>query len=112
MLDKQQTIDLYERVLHISTQMLEAANQGDWDTVSQLQDYCSEQIEILKSNGPVPPLSGDDRDRKVEMIQQILANDKAIRDISTPWLKELSNLIHTTDNQIKMLGSYQQMNNL
>lgn len=110
MLDHQQTIRIYEQVLALSTQMLEAANQGDWETMNQLQNHCSAQIEVLKNEGGAMSLSGPERDRKIELIQKILANDKAIRDIADPWLKELSNLLQNTDNQMKLARSYQNPN--
>lgn len=112
MLNPQQTITLYQEMLDISTQMLDAATHGDWEKMSALQEHCSINIDRLKRQGPPIALSGVDREYKVAMIHQILANDKAIRDITMPWMKELSKLIHRTDTELKLAHSYQRLNNL
>ena len=107
MLDQQQTLYIYEQLLAISSEMLEAANQGDWDKMCQLQTDCSKEINTLKREGVAVSYTDQQRDRKIELIQKILANDKAIRDIANPWLKELSTLLHTTDKQMKLANAYQ-----
>ena len=112
MLNAQQTITLYQEVLNISAQMLDAATDGDWEKMTTLQDDCSDHIDQLKRQGPPIALSGIDRDYKIALIHQILANDKAIRDITMPWMKELSALIQRTNSELKLTHSYQQLNNL
>jgi flagellar protein FliT len=37
----------------------------------------------------LPAQSGDARQRKVDLLKQILANDRAIRDVTEPWLNRM-----------------------
>ena len=37
----------------------------------------------------VPPLEGAARKRKVDLLKQIMANDRAVRDITEPWMGQL-----------------------
>jgi flagellar protein FliT len=39
--------------------------------------------------GGAAPLKGDARARKIELLKQILANDRAIRDVTEPWMGRL-----------------------
>jgi flagellar protein FliT len=34
----------------------------------------------------VPALEGDARARKIALLKQIMANDRAIRDVTEPWM--------------------------
>lgn len=107
MLDHQQTLAVYQDVLEISEQMLEAALRGDADSLYSLQQQCAQHVEYLRLEGAATGTNNEEREHKILLLQQILANDKAIRDIANPWLKELSKLLHTTDNQLKINRHYQ-----
>ena len=39
--------------------------------------------------GGVPALDGALRQRKVDLIKQLMANDRAIRDVTEPWMGQL-----------------------
>jgi flagellar protein FliT len=41
----------------------------------------------------VPALTGAPRLRKVELLKQILANDRAIREITEPWMAQMDNMM-------------------
>lgn len=106
MLDSRQTLAIYENVLFITSQMLEAAQQRDWQQMAALEKRCSQQVEIIKIEGSAETLTGDLRDKKVQLIRDILDNDRAIRDITHPWLNELSALINTMGTQRKLEMAY------
>ncbi|MEY3879230.1 MAG: FliT flagellar protein [Pseudomonadota bacterium] len=102
MLNNIQTISVYEHVRILTGQMLEAANIRDWEQMSALELRCSKYVTILKTEGFTEPLSGDLRKKKVQLIQEIMKNDRAIRDITHPFLNELSILINTMGTQRKL----------
>jgi flagellar protein FliT len=39
--------------------------------------------------GGAAPLQGEARQRKIELLKQILANDRAIREVTEPWQNRL-----------------------
>ncbi len=102
MLNNIQTIIVYEHVRTITGQMLEAAHIRDWEQMTMLESRCSQYVNILKTEGSVEPLSGDLRKKKVQLILDIMKNDRAIRDITHPWMNELSTLIKTMGTQHKL----------
>lgn len=107
MLDLQQTLTIYQNLLNLSEQMLEAAIKRDVDSLHQLQMQCACHVDHLREAGAATGVNDAERAAKVALLQQILANDKAIRDIAQPWLKELSQLLQTTDTQLKINRHYQ-----
>lgn len=81
---------VYERMAGLSAQMLDAARARDWTTLSALETQCA-QIARGVEAGTVPPLSGASRLRKIALLNQILAADRAITEITEPWMAQLAN---------------------
>ena len=86
--------------------MLNAARAGDWDRVSALESHCASHIETLKSSEPPAALSGAAREKKVAMIQKILADDREIRDIAQPWMAQLYALMNSAGTEQKLSRAY------
>lgn len=106
-MDAQQLITTYERILAITDAMLAAARRDDWDQVSALERDCRGEVDsliALGDDGPV--LNRPLRERKVEIVRMVLADDAEIRRIAEPRLAELGKLISHTGNQRRLLHSY------
>jgi flagellar protein FliT len=105
MMNEQDVIEVYENVATITDQMLAAARRGDWDRLIVLENRCSDQVTILR-NGEPPQLSGELRERKVQIIHKILADDREIRNLTEPWMAHLSKLINSTGTERKLNQAY------
>jgi flagellar protein FliT len=105
-MNNQEVIALYETVAVITNEMLAAARSGDWDRVALLESRCASHVAILKKDEPPAPLTGETRLRKVQIIKQILAHDREIRDIAEPWMAKLSQLISSTSAERKLMHTY------
>ena len=106
MMNCNEVISLYETVADITDQMLAAARRADWDQLAALEARCSGHIETLKSDEPPAPLPGAVRERKVQIIQKILADDRAIRTITEPWMAQLSNMMNSASAERKLSQAY------
>ncbi|MBR7798931.1 flagellar protein FliT [Undibacterium sp. FT137W] len=105
-MNSQDVISIYETVAVISDQMLLAAKNADWDRLTELESQCSEHIASLREGeGPIK-LTGETRDRKVKIIQKILADDRQIRDLTEPWMANLSKLIRSNQTERKLVQAY------
>lgn len=106
-MDNQDILDLYETVASITDQMLAAARTGDWEKLAALETRCSSQVEIIKQNDtarqPLTPLA---RERKTRIIKKILEDDRQIRDITEPWMAQLSVLMKSTGTERKLAQAY------
>ena len=105
-MNSDQVISLYETVSEITGQMLRAAQSRDWENLVALESHCASQIQCLKDGEPVVALTGPVRARKVAIIHQILARDREIRDLVTPWMAELASLINSTGASRKLSAAY------
>ena len=105
-MDSQEIITLYEAVSEITDQMLAAARAGDWDQLSILESHCASHVQTLRNGEKPVPLSGPIRERKVEIIHKILANDREIRNLTEPWMAQLSALMNSANTERKLSNAY------
>lgn len=98
-------VDVYETMAVITDQMLRAANDNDWDRLTQLEQQCALHVRQLKENEP-QPLAGAARVKKVDAIRRMLAADRQIRDLTTPWMARLSALISNTSTERRVARAY------
>jgi flagellar protein FliT len=106
-MNNEQVISLYETVSELTGQMLQAAQQRDWENLAALESHCASHIQVLKEGEPpaaaLPPQL---RARKVKIITDILAHDRKIRDLTTPWLAELAALISSSGTERRLANAY------
>lgn len=106
MMNSEQVISIYESMCDITGGMLAAAQSRDWEKLVELESHCASHVETLKAREAAVALSGPTRARKVEIIHQILAHDRQIRDLTTPWMAELANLINSSGTSRKLSAAY------
>jgi flagellar protein FliT len=82
-----EVLSMYENIAGLSNQMAAAARMGDWDGLSKLEARCATEARAVTTG--VPALSGAPRMRKIDLLKQILANDREIRDIADPWMNQV-----------------------
>ena len=103
----EQVISTYEKVSDITGMMLAAARSNDWDKLALLESDCAGEMRCLKEREAAVALSGELRDRKVAIIHQILANDREIRVLTSPWMEKLAALISSAGTERKLSAAYQ-----
>lgn len=82
-----EVLSMYENIAGLSNQMAAAARLGDWDGLSKLEDQCASAARATATG--VPALNGAPRLRKIDLLKQILANDRDIRDMTDPWMNQV-----------------------
>jgi flagellar protein FliT len=105
-MDSKEVLSLYESVATITHQMLDAARTGDWELLVKLESRCSSHVQMLRNGEPLAPLTGSMRDRKVKIIHRILEDDREIRNITTPWMAQLSAMMKNTGTERKHAKAY------
>lgn len=99
-------ISLYENVASLTNQMLNAARDRDWERLSLLESDCSLKVEAIKTADTPTRLSPELKERKIRVIKKILADDREIRDITEPWMTELSQLMRSSNTAMKVNTAY------
>ncbi len=82
-----EVLAMYENIAGLTGKMAAAATSGDWNGFDSLQGQCAVQAGAAATG--VPALSGERRLRKIDLLKQIMANDRAIRDVIEPWMGQL-----------------------
>lgn len=80
-------LSMYENLAGITGQMKGAAQAGDWTGFDRLNVQAS--VAAGAAIGGVPALDGAKRQRKIDLLKQLMANDRAIRDVTDPWMGQL-----------------------
>ena len=81
-------LSMYENIAGLTSKMVVAAQIGDWHALDRLENGCAAQS--VATLGGVPALEGNARQRKIDLLKQIMANDRAIRDVTEPWMGRLN----------------------
>ena len=98
---------IYGTVSVKTSQMLDAAQRGDWDRLVELETECRALIDTLKhaDEGPSPP-GPDYIERKAELIRKVLADDVEIRKHTEPWMERLQALLGSARQMHKLERAY------
>ncbi|WP_343732104.1 flagellar protein FliT [Duganella sp.] len=82
-----EVLSMYENIAGLTNQMAAAARMGDLDRLGKLETECATESRAISTG--VPALSGAQRLRKIDLLKQILANDREIRDATDPWMNSI-----------------------
>lgn len=104
--EKNNVLQYYESIAGQSQRMLLAAKAGNWEDLCAAEEECARLIEHLQQLGDKPPMSSSERERRMQILKTMLAEDAQIRDLTEPWLKQLENLLHSAGNARRLGGSY------
>ena len=92
-MDQEQLLASYEAAAKTTREMLLAARATNWERFSELETRCADQIRRVEPGTSRTPLSPLQRNRKIDLISRILADDREIRLLTEPWMSELSSLL-------------------
>ncbi|MFP4137028.1 MAG: flagellar protein FliT [Halomonas sp.] len=96
----------YEALLHQTRRMLEATNRQDWGTlVAYEADYVMQTHHLRQLDAHVP-LTEMDRQRKAQLIEDILENNLRVRDGLMARRDELGELIGISRRQRNLSRAY------
>ena len=86
-----EVLSMYENIAGLTAKMAVAAQAGDRDGLAKLENQCAAQASAVQTG--VPALNGTPRMRKIDLLKQIMANDRAIRDVTEPWMGKLDTMM-------------------
>lgn len=106
MMTIQDVLSVYAAMADLTEQMVQAAKRSDWDALVLLEQRCAAHVQTLRAQEPAQPMSGAERERKIELIRQMLNADRQIRDLTMPWMAQLSKLINATGTERRVINAY------
>ena len=78
-----EVLSMYENIAGLTAKMAAAAQSGDFATLARMETQCA--LQAAATIGGVPSVEGAARMRKIELLKQIMANDRVIREVTEPW---------------------------
>ena len=87
-----EVLSMYENVANLTGQMAMSARASDWESLGRLEKQTAAATATVAAGVMVPPQEGAARQRKIDLLKQILANDRAIRDVTEPWLNQVAGM--------------------
>ena len=106
MMTSQQILSAYAAMAELTDQMVAAAGNSDWDGLVLLEGRCAAHVQALREQEPAAPMQGEERERKIELIRRMLSADRQIRDLTMPWMAQLSKLINATGTERRVVNAY------
>jgi len=106
MMTIQDVLSVYAAMADLTEQMVQAAERSDWDALVLLEQRCAAHVQTLRAQESPQPMAGAERERKIELIRQMLNADRRIRDLTMPWMAQLSRLINSTGTERRVVNAY------
>jgi flagellar protein FliT len=101
-----QVISSYESLSAITSRMSEAAVQGEWDQLIDLERQCSRQVALIKTMDATTTLDEPSRQRKAQLIKKILEHDADIRKRTTLWMAQLQGIMQSNRQEQRLQQAY------
>ncbi len=101
-----QVISNYESLQTITSQMREAAVQGEWDKLIALEHQCTAQVAVMRQVDAENRLDEASRQRKISLIKQIMSNDAVIRNRTETWVEQLQGIMHCNTQEMRLQNKY------
>lgn len=101
-----QVISNYESLSAITTRMRDAAVHGEWDTLADLEQQCSRHVATMKPADAATTLDETSRQRKIQLIKKILADDAEIRNHTEAWMGQLQRIMQSNRQEQRLHQAY------
>lgn len=105
---KTDLIQAYQSLASLVEQMHAAAEAQDWDQVFDLELLYVQQFEMIKQleAGQQQPVPASQQAEKTTIIQRILAEEGAVKNLVKPKMDSLEQEIKGTQVKVKLNNTY------
>ena len=102
------TIDLYVSIAEASHHMVNAARACDWDALVDAEKECARRVAALREHQASAgnATDADDEKRRIDILGEILAHDAEIRELTSPWLKQLERFLAGASRERRLGDTY------
>lgn len=96
----------YESLSSITGKMRDAAVHGEWDQLVVLEQQCCQHVATMKPVDASARLDEPSRQRKIELIKNILADDAVIRNHTEKWMGQLQSIMQSNRHEQRLQQAY------
>lgn len=105
-MNEQDTLTHYESLSSLTGQMRDAAIGGEWDTLIGLEQQCGRHVARMRALDTQIALDETARQRKIQLINKILADDAEIRNRTESWMGQLQRIMQSNRHEQRLNQSY------
>lgn len=96
----------YELLAALTRQMRDAAMRGEWEQLIGIERRSSDLVVAMQSVDAEARLDEAERQRKRQLIAEILADEAEIRRYVEGWMGELQRTMQSQRQEQKLLNAY------
>ena len=96
----------YESLSALTAQMREAAESGEWERLIALEKQCRQHVVAMTRLDAATELDEPSRQRKIQLIKNILKNDADIRNRTAGWMGQLQQIIQSNRHEQRLQHTY------
>jgi hypothetical protein len=96
----------YDKALELTRAMLEAAQKSDWDRLVALEKERSALIDQLRALDVDPARNAQERERKRDLIREIMRSDEQIQILTQDWMRELREVLGSISVEQRLSRTY------
>jgi flagellar protein FliT len=104
--DSQTVLGLYEQVLALTRDMLDAARRSDWDALVQRERERAQLVDRIREHDPDPARDPAGRERKRAIILEIVQGDEQIQVLTQDWMHELREVLGSLSTEQRLSRTY------
>ncbi len=101
-----EVLTAYTAMAALTRKMVAAATVADWDGLESLEQQVAAHVARLRGSEETVTLDTLERQQKLGLIKQMLDDDRQIRDLTMPWMAQLSKLINNTGTERRLAAAY------
>ena len=96
----------YDSLAALTAQMIEAARQGEWDALTTLEQQRSKLVIAMKAADAATQLDPAHHQRKIALIETVMAQDAEIRTLVQAWMSEYELSMQSNAQELRLLRKY------
>lgn len=96
----------YDKALELTRAMLEAAQKSDWDRLVALEKERSALIDQLRQLDVNPARDAQERERKRDLMREIMRSDEQIQILTQDWMRELREVLGSISVEQRLSRTY------
>lgn len=98
--------EMYKKMLHVSHEMLKAADGEEWEKLIELEQERSSIVETLQVAPNLVPDNQSERETLIGLIKEIQVCDDKIKPRVLSWMSELRAIFASAGNEVKLGRQY------
>ena len=96
----------YELLSDLTEQMREAAARGEWDRLVSIEQQRDRQLAVVKVADATATFDEPSRQRKMQLIKKVLADDDKIRHHTEAWIGQLQCFMQSNRQEQRLQQAY------